>query len=86
VGSRISEIRRKKSLPQEQLATKLDVTTQWLSRVENGHENVTLETIDRIAKALNVNATEFFVEGTDGDLPARVAPKKTKTTGRSRRR
>lgn len=70
-------------MPQEQLAAKLDVTTQWFSRVENGHENLTLLTIEKIAKALGVQATEFFVEGTEEDLPARVAPKK-KATRRKR--
>jgi transcriptional regulator with XRE-family HTH domain len=73
VGSRISEVRRRKEVPQEQLAARLDVSTQWLSRLENGHENATIETLVRVANALGVRVLNLFEDGeADADLPARV--------------
>jgi DNA-binding XRE family transcriptional regulator len=73
VGARISELRRRQGSSQEQLADRLDVTTQWLSRVENGHENLTIETLTRIANALSVQVVELFSDADPGPkLPARV--------------
>jgi UDP-N-acetylglucosamine 1-carboxyvinyltransferase len=63
VGSRIAVIRRAKGVSQEALAAKLDVTTQWFSRVENGHENLTIETLVRVANAVGVCVVELFTEG-----------------------
>lgn len=63
VGSRIAEVRRTKGVSQEQLAAKLDVSTQWLSRLENGHENATIETLVRVANAVGVRVAELFDEG-----------------------
>jgi transcriptional regulator with XRE-family HTH domain len=76
VGSRIAEIRRAKGISQEALATKLDVTTQWFSRVENGHENLTIETLVRVANAIGVRVVELFQEGdSNADLAERTERK-----------
>jgi transcriptional regulator with XRE-family HTH domain len=86
VGARISELRRKQGTSQEQLADRLDVTTQWLSRVENGHENLTLETLTRIANALSVQIVELFGDAdSDPSLPARVPRRDSKKRQRSKR-
>lgn len=63
MGSRIAEIRKAKGVTQEALAAKLDVTTQWFSRVENGHENLTIETLCRVANAIGVRVVELFGDG-----------------------
>ena len=57
VGAQIVTIRRDQGVTQEALAEKLGVSTQWLSRVENGHENVTVETMVKVAKALKSSVT-----------------------------
>jgi transcriptional regulator with XRE-family HTH domain len=74
VGRRISEVRRARNTSQEQLAGRLDVSVQWLSRVENGRENLTLETISTFAHTLGVDPRDLFIDKGDGQrLPTRVA-------------
>jgi HTH-type transcriptional regulator / antitoxin HipB len=85
VGRRISQVRRALGVPQEQLAAKLDVTTQWFSRVENGHENLTIETLVRVANALGVRAVELFqedeaAEGLPNRVPRRDAKRRKRAT------
>jgi transcriptional regulator with XRE-family HTH domain len=73
VGRRVSETRRRQNVQQDKLAERLDVTTQWLSRAENGHENLTIETLTRLANALGIRVVELFQDGgNDPDLPNRV--------------
>jgi len=63
VGRRISELRRSRNMPQEQqLASRLDVSIQWLSRIENGRENLTLETISTLSHALGVEPVQLFTD------------------------
>ena len=62
VGSRIAAIRKRDGVSQEQLAARLDVSTQWLSRLENGHENATIETLVRVANTLGVAVVALFQE------------------------
>jgi transcriptional regulator with XRE-family HTH domain len=76
VGRRISEVRRSCEITQEALAEKLDVSTQWLSRVENGRENLTLDTIVRFANILGVGVIELItIPSVEVDLPKRVRPR-----------
>ncbi len=56
VGRRIAEIRRARDLTQERVATALDVTTKYYQRVERGDENLTLESLARIAELFDVPA------------------------------
>jgi transcriptional regulator with XRE-family HTH domain len=60
VGQRISEIRTQAALTQQDLATQLKSSVQWLSRVETGRENLTLGTLAKLANALRVNVIDFF--------------------------
>lgn len=60
VGRRISELRHAKSLTQDEFAEKLDVSTAYLARVECGNENLTLDTLAKVAGALGSKVAEFF--------------------------
>ena len=59
-GSNVRNLRRKANISQEELALRLNADQAYVSRIEAGQMNVTLETIDEISKALNVSAKEFF--------------------------
>lgn len=52
-GKKISCIRKEQGLSQGDLAKKLGVSQQLISRIESGNENASLETLDNIAKALS---------------------------------
>ncbi len=60
VGQRIRELRKQLELSQEALALKADVDRTYVTDVENGRRNVSLEILERLIKALNVSFTEFF--------------------------
>ncbi|MBC5840443.1 helix-turn-helix transcriptional regulator [Flavobacterium sp. F-380] len=60
VGKRIQEIRVEKNISQQDLAARCNFEKSNMSRLEAGRANATLSTLDVVAKALNVNITEFF--------------------------
>jgi transcriptional regulator with XRE-family HTH domain len=60
IGSKISELRKQKSLTQQGLATLVQATVQWISRVERGQENLTLGTLAKVANALGVKVVDLF--------------------------
>jgi transcriptional regulator with XRE-family HTH domain len=60
IGKRIKEIRRSKHLSQEQLAEKADINSKYLSRMERGTENPTLDMLIKLANALDVEMWEMF--------------------------
>lgn len=60
IGMRIKELRRSKGLSQEQLAEKADINSKYLSRIERGTENPTLDMFIKLANALEVEMWEMF--------------------------
>ena len=60
VGNRIRELRKELELSQEALALKAEVDRTYVTDVENGRRNVSLEILERLIKALNVSVAEFF--------------------------
>jgi len=47
----LRKMRRKLRLSQAQLARKMNVKREFISRIESGRQNITLETLYRIAEA-----------------------------------
>jgi DNA-binding XRE family transcriptional regulator len=47
----IRKLRKEKGFSQEQLAKKMNVKREFVSRIESGVQNITLETLFRIAQA-----------------------------------
>src|SRR5260221_5977807 len=48
----IRKLRKKEKLTQIQLAKKINVKREYISRIESGEQNVTLETLIKIATAV----------------------------------
>lgn len=59
-GLRIKELRRSKQLSQEQLAERADINSKYLSRMERGTENPTLDMLIKLSTALDVEMWEMF--------------------------
>ncbi len=53
LGNRIRQERQKRGITQEQLAEMVDISTNFMSLIENGR-NMSVETLVKIAKALGV--------------------------------
>ena len=60
-GVKINELRREQGLSQKQLAKKIGVSQQVISRIEKGGENASLITLAKIAQALNKKIHIEFV-------------------------
>jgi transcriptional regulator with XRE-family HTH domain len=56
LGAQVREIRRARGLTQEALAEQLEVTPRYLAGVERGERNLTLDSVDALAKQLGVEA------------------------------
>jgi len=60
LGSRIKEIRTKKSMQQHELAAMCNFEKASMSRIESGQTNVTILTLKKICIALEVQLSDFF--------------------------
>ena len=60
VGQRIKELRNDLEISQEALGLKADVDRTYVTDVENGRRNVSVEILERLIKALGVSIAEFF--------------------------
>lgn len=63
LGSRIKELRHGRGLSQEQLAEIVDVDTKHLSRIETGLSAPTVDRLEIIADALDVEVHSLFEFG-----------------------
>jgi len=60
IGIRIAELRKNAGFTQEQLAGKMEISSKYLSSIERGKENPTLNTFINISEALNIDLGEIF--------------------------
>jgi len=59
IGRIIREKRIKQGLSQEELALRLGMRQPDISKIEEGKKNITLETLTRLCKTLNIKKIEF---------------------------
>ena len=60
IGLRMKELRKRRGLSQEKLAEMAETSPNYLSRMERGTENPTLDMLIKIADALNLELWELF--------------------------
>ncbi len=60
LGSRIKELRRNKGLSQDQLSEEIGIDPKHLSRIELGKSFPYMETLEAIAKSLQVELKDLF--------------------------
>ena len=65
LGKRIQEIRKQNKLTQEKLAEIVCIDPKSISQIEVGNNYPSAETLETIAKALNVNIYELFIFDND---------------------
>ena len=59
-GNRVIELRKEKGLAQEELAYICNIQRSYMGVIERGEKSVTLNTIEKIAKGLNISITELL--------------------------
>ncbi len=60
IGARIKEIREKATLTQLELAKKSGLNRTFIIHVEKGRRNVSVQSLEKILKGLNVSFSKFF--------------------------
>lgn len=66
IGNRIKELRiNKLNMTQEDFAKVLGVDRTYLSRIESGKQNITVNTLVFICEKLGVSLSEFFISFND---------------------
>ena len=61
LGKRIKELRRERNLSQEKLAENIGIDPNNLSRIENGKNYPSAETIVKIANAFNIEVYKLYL-------------------------
>ena len=67
LGKNIKKYRKNLNLTQEKLAEIIGIDPKNVSKIENGNNYPSSETISAIAKALNINLYELFIF--DNNIP-----------------
>ena len=65
VGSIIKELRLQKGMTQNELAIQCNFEKASMSRIESGKTNITLLTLRKISRALEVEIRDFFQPSND---------------------
>jgi len=59
-GQKVRKERDRLGLSQEELASRAGVHRTYIGMIERAEKNITLENIERVAKALNLKLSDFF--------------------------
>ncbi|MDP2383709.1 MAG: helix-turn-helix transcriptional regulator [Nitrospirota bacterium] len=63
VGKRIKIVRQRNGLTQDQLAEQVGLSPKYISGIERGVENPTMDILIRLAKVLGVEPYDLFLFG-----------------------
>jgi transcriptional regulator with XRE-family HTH domain len=69
IGDRLKELRELKNFSQGDIEKRTGLLRCYVSRVENGHTVPSVETLEKMARALEIPMYRLFH---DGDAPARA--------------
>jgi transcriptional regulator with XRE-family HTH domain len=76
IGNRLKELRESKQLSQGDIEKRTGLLRCYISRVENGHTVPSVETLEKMARALELPMYRLFH---DGEAPASLSKLKAPT-------
>jgi transcriptional regulator with XRE-family HTH domain len=76
IGDRLRELREDKQLSQGDIEKRTGLLRCYISRVENGHTVPAVETLEKLARALEIPLYQIFYEGTHPAEVPKVLKKK----------
>ncbi len=59
-GKNLKRLRIEKGISQETLALSADLDRTYIPSIEKGERNVSITVVEKLAKSLEVNISEFF--------------------------
>ena len=65
ISKKLKLMRKENNLTLKELSTKSGISISFISDIENGRRNPSIEKLKILARALNIPAGEFLKEGTD---------------------
>ncbi len=69
IGKRLQDLRAAQDLSQGDIEKRTGLLRCYISRVENGHTVPSLETLERLAKALGIELYQIFFAGKGEPVP-----------------
>lgn len=60
IGERIASLRKAKKLSQQKFSYEADIERSYLTHVEKGRKNISIETLLKITNALKISIKDFF--------------------------
>lgn len=63
IGDRLRQLRERKNLSQGDIEKRTGLIRNYISRVENGHTVPSIETLEKLAHALEVPMYQLFYDG-----------------------
>ena len=80
IGDRLRDIREQKKLSQGDIEKKTGLLRCYISRVENGHTVPAIETLEKLARAMEIPMYQLFY---DGEEPPKLPnlPKRKSSDG-----
>ncbi len=84
IGRRIKSLRQGRRLTQEQVAERTRLSVNYLSRIERGLENPTLDTFLALAGALKVEPLDLFIIEHEEPDPRRLRQMLMRLVGEAR--
>jgi transcriptional regulator with XRE-family HTH domain len=76
IGNRLKELRESKQLSQGDIEKRTGLLRCYISRVENGHTVPAVETLEKMARALEVPMYRLFHDGEVGASIHKLTPAK----------
>lgn len=67
-GDRVKSLRLESGMSQEAFADKCGIARSYMSRIERGKANPSLDAVEVLAQALNVRACVLFEDGAAGSV------------------
>ena len=60
LGQNIKQIRLRRKMSQGDICRKLDMDRSYMSAIENGKKNITIQQLERLAQALGVSVDKML--------------------------
>jgi len=60
IGERIAQLRKAKNLSQQKFSYEAEIERSYLTHVEKGRKNISIETLIKITDALEISLKDFF--------------------------
>ena len=72
LGKNVKYFRYKNNLTQEKLAERCELSPRYISDIENGNGNISIDTLTKLAEILDVKAYDLLKDRKVKDLPQRI--------------